>query len=691
MIYTPREKLTIIQLNEYRGYITFEELEQVLWERPANVIYVENAGVLEGIISMGDIDRAVVDDKEYVKVNTSFTHVFPNEYMRAKEIFRNKRTINAVPVKSNNKQLLGEYARWDDLYRMGHLFLFSNGEYVKRFFEENNHVVLVHPAVVFENKGKFFEQMKELLIQHGVTVDVIDRSQLAEFADKAEVILFTDEDELRGTICLYKRLIKEEINVGKCMTYCMFADSIVSTMANVTLSKVQGMGVKIFSYDYEENSEAWIARTESEIRNRYLVIGEKIIEKDDETRWSREFFGELYDEDYAERLLSFLLPAYPEQGMLHLKDYKSRWVNIEQGERVTVGQPQTYENCIHLYGPCCVYGLHVEDRHTIASFLQARVNQKNMPYKVINHGIPEGLIQRIGRIMGTSFREGDIVIIDKCYLNLRDIENINIVDALSRNGACSEWFALDIRHCNYKVTEMIAAELFSKILLMEQNIDEKKKWLTDIETDYVLEHYIKCYFGKRNIVVEGKTGAIVMNCNPFTYGHRYLIEEASKRVDSLIIFVVEENQSVFSFNERYAMVCEGVSDLAKIVVVPSGAYILSNSTFPDYFKKQTSEETIKNIEGDVRLFAERIAPPLNISVRFIGEEPEDEVTNEYNKAMKKILPDYGVEVIEIPRKMEGGNVISASSVRRCLENKEWEYLDRLLPESTRQILKYSNS
>ena len=36
----------------------------------------------------------------------------------------------------------------------------------------------------------------------------------------------------------------------------------------------------------------------------------------------------------------------------------------------------------------------------------------------------------------------------------------------------------------------------------------------------------------------GTVGAIVMNCNPFTMGHRYLIETAASQVDRLYVFVL---------------------------------------------------------------------------------------------------------------------------------------------------------
>ena len=162
-------------------------------------------------------------------------------------------------------------------------------------------------------------------------------------------------------------------------------------------------------------------------------------------------------------------------------------------------------------------------------------------------------------------------------LKLRDVEDINMVDVLSQKGVPAQWFADQVRHCNYKVNELIADELFNKVLVVQQKCDEKDEFV-ETRKNFVLQHYIKRYFGQNDVIMDKTVGAIVMNCNPFTYGHRYLIEEACKIVDLLIIFVVEENQSLFSFAERFAMVCEGTSDLEKVMVVPSGEYILSNET-----------------------------------------------------------------------------------------------------------------
>ena len=193
---------------------------------------------------------------------------------------------------------------------------------------------------------------------------------------------------------------------------------------------------------------------------------------------------------------------------------------------------------------------------------------------------------------------------------------------------------------------------------------------TNFEEDKQLKKYlddISKYKTKYNNV-----GAIVMNCNPFTLGHRYLIETALKSVDYLFIFVVEEDKSFFPFKDRIELIKQGVADLKNITVIPSGRYIISALTFPGYFYKENDNSAIIDSSNDIDIFGKYIAPTLNIKKRFVGEEPIDKVTKQYNETMKERLPLYGIECIEIERKKDDENVISASRVRKYLKEKQFE-------------------
>ena len=164
---------------------------------------------------------------------------------------------------------------------------------------------------------------------------------------------------------------------------------------------------------------------------------------------------------------------------------------------------------------------------------------------------------------------------------------------------------------------------------------------------------------------DGQASCLVMNCNPFTLGHRYLIEKAASESSRVFVFVVEENASLFSFEDRLNMVRMGTADLENVVVLGGGRYMISDVTFPSYFTKE--EDFAKaHTAMDAEIFASCIAPVLNVNRRYVGTEPNSAVTAVYNEALKKRLPRAGVEVVEVDRLEVGGEVVSASKVRELL-------------------------
>lgn len=192
---------------------------------------------------------------------------------------------------------------------------------------------------------------------------------------------------------------------------------------------------------------------------------------------------------------------------------------------------------------------------------------------------------------------------------------------------------------------------------------------------------------KNSITKRPVVGSIVMNCNPFTLGHQYLIEYAASQVDYLYIFVVEEDKSFFLFKDRLELVKKGTAHLANVKVLPSGKFIISSNTFSEYFDKANLKGAQIDTSLDVETFATQIAPTLDISVRFVGQEPLDPITNQYNMSMKELLPKYGIELREIPRKEAGNSVISASRVRKYLKENRWDEIKEIVPITTYEFLK----
>ena len=187
-------------------------------------------------------------------------------------------------------------------------------------------------------------------------------------------------------------------------------------------------------------------------------------------------------------------------------------------------------------------------------------------------------------------------------------------------------------------------------------------------------------------------GTIVMNANPFTLGHRYLVEEASKRSDHLHLFVVREDASEFKFADRIKLIREGTAHLKNVTVHEGSDYIISKATFPTYFIKDKGKVNEIHAKLDLNVFRNQLAPYLGITHRFVGTEPYCKVTNNYNKNMKKILAEPNgksnpIEVVEIDRVEKGGDAISASRVRRLLKEKNFEELKSIVPPTTYEFLK----
>ena len=180
-------------------------------------------------------------------------------------------------------------------------------------------------------------------------------------------------------------------------------------------------------------------------------------------------------------------------------------------------------------------------------------------------------------------------------------------------------------------------------------------------------------------------GAIVMNANPFTLGHRFLVEQSSELVERLYVVVVREDCSMFSYSERKAMVIQGVRDIGNVVVVDGSDYAVSAATFPTYFLKQISDVTDTQITLDLDIYRRRIAPALGATVRFFGSEPTDPLTRRYNELMHQQLGEDHVH--EIQRKQQDGSPISASRVRKTmLEGRLWDAIQMVPPTTIPYII-----
>ncbi len=709
------EELTYIEIDGNDSCVSMERIQEALDKRTSEIIYCIENGKLCGIISVGDIFRG--NGKKEIEINKEFTYLVDWNVIKAKQIFADYRNIHKIPVLDKAGRLLGDYSRWDDIrflkrnkekyYHLVNAAL-NEKKYnilrsLKRYKEQNyasllaqldekTDIIVVSPTCARIEKLEIYEQMKSVFNRMDVNYLECSKRKVVDYIDKNNIILFVDEDELKGTEGIFGQTFSG--TAAELITYRSllakgekaFNDTIVDEFAvEEALEQLQRAGVQCYTVSCRENINGYLHKYSGEQAIRLKNVPEEKREEICEET-AESFFCELYTEEYWKKIVSMPFAVQCLNGVNRLKDVNSEYLNVINGERRTCSQPEQFDRTIYFYGPCIIMGTLVEDQYTIESFLQRLLIEQGYNCRVVNLGCWSGPID-CGRIMETKYREGDIVIVysyDKVFKNIADI---NIADVAEMNDIPIEWSTDRLIHCNHKANRVYADYIFGKI---EEKIkipvrDDASSVIAD-RKKYVKHIYIDKYFSEFNPEKYKNIGAIVMNCNPFTLGHRYLIEEAYKKVDFLIIFVVEEDKSVFSFEERFEMVVEGTKDLKQIMVVPSGNFILSQTTFPEYFIKVADEDIIRNVDYDITLFSDCICSWLNVRYRFVGNEPNDLVTRTYNDAMKRILPANGIEVVEISRIGKNDEYISASLVRKYFENNALEKAWELLPMTTRTML-----
>jgi len=203
---------------------------------------------------------------------------------------------------------------------------------------------------------------------------------------------------------------------------------------------------------------------------------------------------------------------------------------------------------------------------------------------------------------------------------------------------------------------------------------------------YKFQNYIKKIEEHKN-KNNKNNAAVVMNLNPITKGHLYLIEKASKENDFVYIFVVSEDKSEIPFEVRFELAEKSTQHLKNVKIIEGGDYIISSSTFPSYFTKTYNDWVENYCDLDLNIFGKYISKTLNIKKRYIGSEPYCSLTSYYNKKIHKILPKYNVEIEEVERLANKDEVISASKVRKLAKESKFDILKELVPVPTYRYLK----
>ena len=385
-------------------------------------------------------------------------------------------------------------------------------------------------------------------------------------------------------------------------------------------------------------------------------------------------------------------------GIIKPLDQKSPYINCENGYRVTLGNKKENMRRVLVYGACNVFGLFCDDAGTICSYLQREFNKHDVDYNVINCGV-WGSENIVSSLFSEFIDVNDEVIViltnyhgDKSVLDKENVFIHNLASALDEISDLEECLINNIAHFNKKVNYSIAMHIYRETRKVYRVSNKRAcsspMWPKNYFISWNIYSYYVQEFSKYSFDFSNydSIGCVVMNCNPVTLGHQYLVEYASKKVELLIVFIVEEDISEFKFVDRIKFAQCAFSKFKNVKVISSGKYAISLFTFPDYFERKQIKENY-DVQYDLRIFSEVIAPMLNIKKRFVGDEPYSLVTRAYNVAMKRILPEYGIDVEEINRFKIQGNIVSASLIRRLLsENKINEALHYVPEEIKKSVL-----
>mgnify|MGYP000108368844 CR=1 FL=1 len=566
--------------------------------------------------------------------------------------------------------------------------------------------------IAIVGRGSYVEEINKRYspLKHGVLAYIpIDSIRITDSGRRFDILKYPEIDfdaviylGVNSNTAFYKDNNKIElININSiCQELAMSYDLAVDVLP--TLMK---KGVKVFTFLYPE-----IYNLNYMLRARGLPPFKRkpylhIMAKDSNYAEDvRQFYKELYSPEYVQGILK--RPSVIEvNGLRRYADFHTDFYNIVNGRRLTTHTPPETVHTVHFFGKCVAMGRYVEDKYTIASQLQRYICRDFDGYEVVNYGI-EADIEINKKLKSIRFKEGDIIILLYRHYDVYRNKGIDVnymLDLiLKETQEHREYFLDSPEHFNHIINGKIAEQIFNTIAdSLEEylHLTDTGKYFCYNDDEFTsqadslaqsnpeLYTFVNELAAKRVPLPEGSTvGSIVMNCNPFTLGHRYLIEQAASQCDLLYIFVVEENKSIFSFEDRFMLVQQGTADLKNVIVMPSGSFMISTLTFPEYFNKDNPNAVKVDPSMDVEIFGKYIAPALGITVRFAGEEPLDMVTNRYNETMKRILPAYGVTFKVIPRKESDGQVISASRVRECLKSKDFIQINNLVPDTTFRYL-----
>lgn len=363
-----------------------------------------------------------------------------------------------------------------------------------------------------------------------------------------------------------------------------------------------------------------------------------------------------------------------------MADYESELMNIKDGVRETANQIEDNLHNIFVFGNSTTFGYYTADDETIASYLQEYV----APYKYNVHNyatVNDTLLNIYNRVINTGICDNDIVVIGipKGFLGnsvflfphidttegfYTHTEKENLIDRAHLTAYGNSWIA-----------EMIFHGLEKDMTFFDTNDETIESQVEVLIEDFKKEHEL--------FADDLQIGASVMSCNPFTSGHRYLVELGSRMFDYFVVFLMQEGMNlVFDKEECENLVRVGVQDLDNVIVVPMSDVFSYQTFWPEYNDIMLRHS--KNYVGlntyNLLNVVGKAFKQLNVKHFLCGIETDDNITRQHIVQAKTVFPQNDINVICIPRKQMKDNKLSISGTecRRMLAEGEYDKLNGFL-------------
>ena len=690
MIFVLKEKLPVVVLREAQDTIGFEELKSALRQHLSEFIYFEYENRLFGLVSLGDISRTCAGGRTAVKINTSFTHVGKGDYIRAREMFLNNSRIHALPATTEDGEFLGAFSSYDDLLYLKYWDSWDHCRYIPRFREKYGRVALVRPVTPSEECSRQFALWREQLQKKGFRCEEINWDQIPDAYGWNDLVLFTDEDQRRGARALLCMEDQTYHNDERSLTFLEMTRAMCEPPEEKIFLDLRKKGVHVLMLKMERTDSEYQKKLFQQFQIRAERYGSSALYVHDEE--APQFYGSLYTEEYARIVGRHMFLMEKQNSFTRLKDCDEPCFHISGGERLTTDQSENADSSIFFFGPCLAIGPYVEDRHTIESFLQRKLNEEGYLYRAVNCGCWESGYSELLRIASTPMKKGDVAVVFFEGKSFTSTDCLDLLQILEENNAPAEWMLDSPVHGNDRIHQLYAEAIFSRL---------KERALRPIQPESgeprctpprkivpsasaVKDLYLDRYFWNMPPAKGKRVANIGIHGNPFTNGHLHLAKTALNDSDRLIVLVLEEEMALFSFAERYAMACAALKGLDDVIVVPSGPFHGTKTTNPGYFTRSESSMD-ENVLNEFSIFASLIAPALGINVRYIGEEPLNPMMMRFNRILTSVLQEHKIEVVEIPRANAEDRPISASEVRRLVPDR-LDDLKQLVPPTTLDII-----